>query len=138
MKTKTSWSFSSCSMLYNLIITICKLDNKFWGFNPYSKLEHNFLNLTSENSLKEFSVLCDIIKIICGTCLIDTILEHNKNKKFKLDYFSIFDLNVIINNEESPHAFHAKFLISKINLEDINQILLTFDLNNFIILYDNK
>jgi hypothetical protein len=120
------------------LITIRDLGHRFWGFNPYLNFETNILDLNKENSLKQFSLLCDLIKILCGIGYFDKIVDSNNKSTVRIENYSVWDLFDLINEDYSPNLNNARFLISRLKLDEVNDILLTLNLNNFILLYENK
>jgi hypothetical protein len=125
-------------MLLKLIHTIQVLDAKFWTYNPYFKSELPFLMETSQESLKQFTILCDFIKVFIKTSEIeinDAILCFGGQKMENLD---IYTLRNLIEATNSNELLLAKYLLSKINPYEIEQLLVKLDVNLLKLAYESK
>jgi len=123
-------------MIVDLINTIKLLSPKFWTINPY--VINEFISSPSEESKKQFAVLCDLIKILTSTTLIDI----NQNKViFNGEIVEKFDIHLLIrliNSQETNDLFLCKYLASKIEPDVINSVLETLDLKLLKSIYELK
>ena len=125
-------------MLSKLISIIWVLDSKFWVFNPYFESEKQFFGKSSQESLKQFTLLCDFIKVLISTSLIevkDTFVYFDGQKVENVD---IYALSNLIETTNMNKLFLSKYLLSKINLNEVEQLLEKTDFNLLKLTYESK